>query len=175
MQVILTKDVDTLGAHGDVLEVSDGHYRNFLGPKKLAVIATPGALTDLDRRIARIRAKAEQKHQEDLAKAAKLNALELITLEANAGDTGKLYGAITTKDLGKILHEKTGFEIDRRNVNVDHPVNKVGHYTVYVKFSPKVSAQVKLEVKALKTKHQQQEEFTLEDAFSGDWESKSAE
>lgn len=165
MQVILTKDVDILGSNGDIVEVSDGYYRNYLGPRNLAVIATKGALSDLDRKIARIRAKAEKKHQEDLAKAEKVNAIGLLSLEANAGESGKLYGTITTKELTKVLQEKTGYEIERRNVNVDHPINKVGEYTVYVKFSPKVSAQVKLQVKAVKS---QAEEFVLEDAFEGE-------
>ncbi len=165
MQVILTKDVDLLGGNGDIIEVSDGYYRNYLGPRNMAVIATKGSLADLQRRIDRIRAKAEKKHQEDLAKAEKVNALGLLTLEANAGDSGKLYGTITTKELTKVLQEKTGYEIERRNVNVDHPINKVGEYTVYVKFSAKVSAQVKLQVKAIKAKH---EEFVLEDAFAGE-------
>lgn len=165
MQVILTKDVDTLGSNGDIIEVSDGYYRNYLGPRNMAVIATKGSLADLQRRIDRIRAKAEKKHQEDQAKAEKVNALQLLTLEANAGDSGKLYGTITTKELTKVLQEKTGYEIERRNVNVDHPINKVGEYTVYVKFSAKVSAQVKLQVNPIKAKH---EEFVLEDAFAGE-------
>jgi large subunit ribosomal protein L9 len=165
MQVILTKDVDTLGSNGDIIEVSDGYYRNYLGPRNMAVIATKGSLADLQRRIDRIRAKAEKKHQEDQAKAEKVNALQLLTLEANAGDSGKLYGTITTKELTKVLQEKTGHEIERRNVNVDHPINKVGEYTVYVKFSAKVSAQVKLQVNPIKAKH---EEFVLEDAFAGE-------
>jgi large subunit ribosomal protein L9 len=165
MQVILTKDVDTLGNNGDIVDVADGYYRNYLGPRQLAVVATKGSLSDLQRRIDRIRAKAQQKHEEDLAKADKVTKLELLVLEANAGDTGKLYGTITTKELTKVLQEKTGIEIERRNVNVDHPINKVGNYVVYVKFSPKVSAQVKLQVNAVKAKH---EEFVLEDAFAGE-------
>lgn len=165
MQVILTKDVDTLGNNGDIIEVSDGYYRNYLGPRHLAVVATKGSLADLQRRIERIRAKAEQKHQEDLAKAEKVIALGTLVLEANAGETGKLYGTITTKELTKVLQEKTGFEIERRNVNVDRPINKVGEYTVYIKFSPKVTAQVKLQVNAVKGQH---EEFVLEDAFAGE-------
>jgi len=165
MQVILTKDVDTLGSHGDVIEVADGYYRNYLGPKQLAVTATKGSLSDLQRRIDRIRAKAEKKHQDDLAKAEKVTSLGTITLEANAGEGGKLYGTITTKELSKVLQDKTGLEIERRNVNLDHPINKVGEYTLYIKFSPKVSAQVKLQVKAIKAKH---EAFALEDAFAGE-------
>jgi len=165
MQVILNEDIDSLGSYGDVVEVKDGYYRNYLGPRNLAIMATKGALADLQRRIDRIRAKAEKKHQEDLAKAAKVNALKLLILEANAGETGKLYGTITTKELTKVLQEKTGFEIERRNVNVDHPINKVGEYMLFVKFSPKVSAQVKLQVNAIKSQH---EEFVLEDAFAGE-------
>lgn len=165
MQVILTKDVDTLGNNGDVVNVADGYARNFLFPKNLAVEATTGALADLQRRIERIRAKAEQKHQEDLAKAEKITALGKLTLEANAGETGKLYGTITTKQLAEVLQEKTGLDIERRNVNVDHPINKLGDYTVFVKLSPKVSAQVQLQVVGVKAPH---EEFVLEEAFAGD-------
>lgn len=165
MQVILTKDVDTLGVNGDVLEVSDGYARNYLFPKNFAIEATKGSMADLQRRIDRIRAKAEKKHQEDLAKADKVGAIGTLTLEANAGDSGKLYGTITTKQLAEVLKEKTGFDIERRNVNVDHPINKVGEYTVYVKFSPKVSGQVKLQVNAIKTRP---EEFVLEEAFAGE-------
>lgn len=165
MQVILTKDVDTLGSNGDVLTVADGYARNYLFPKNFAVEATPGAMADLQRRIDRIRAKAEKKHQEYLKKAEKVTQLGTITLEANAGDSGKLYGTITTKQLAEVLQEKTGIEIERRLVNVDHPINKVGEYNVFVKFSPKVSAQVKLDVKAIKTR---QDEFVLEEAFAGE-------
>ncbi len=167
MQVILTKDVDTLGSHGDVVDVADGYARNYLFPKHMAVEATPGAMQDLQRRIDRIRAKAEKKHQDDLAKAEKINAIGLITLEANAGETGKLYGTITTKELSKVLQEKTGLEIERRNINVDHPINKVGSYTVFVKLSSKVSAQVGLEVRAVKTRP---DEFILEEAFADEAE-----
>lgn len=166
MQVILTKDVDTLGSNGDVVDVSDGYARNYLFPKKMAVQATEGSMADLQRRIDRLRAKQEKKHQEDQAKAEKVTKLGTITLEANAGEGGKLYGTITTKQLTEVLQEKTGIaEIERRNVNVDRPINKVGEYTLYVKFSPKVTAQVALQVNAIKVK---QEEFILEEAFAGE-------
>ena len=83
--------------------------------------------------------------------------------EANAGEAGKLYGTITTKQLTEVLQEKTGIaSIERRNVHVDRPISKVGEYTVYVKFSPKVSAQAQLQVNAIKTR---QEDFILEEAF----------
>ena len=167
MQVILTKDVDTLGNHGDIVDVADGYYRNYLTPRKLAVQATSGALEDLRRRIDRIRDKAEKKHLDDLARAEKITALELLILEANAGEGGKLYGTITTKQLSEVLQDKTGLELDRRNVNVDRPINRTGDYTIHVKFSNKVSTQVALQVNAIRTR-QEEEEFLLEEAFAGE-------
>lgn len=165
MQVILTKDVDTLGTSGDVVAVSDGYARNYLFPKHMAIEATDGAMADLNRRIERIRAKAEKKYQDDLARAEKINSLEVITLEANAGDSGKLFGTITTKELTKVLAEKTGLELERKNVNVDNPINRVGEYTVHVKLSARVSAEVKVVVNPIATS---QEEFILEEAFANE-------
>lgn len=162
MQVILTKDVDTLGANGDVVNVSEGYALNYLFPRDFAIRATDGAMEDLQRRISRIRAKAEKKHQEDLAKSEKIQSLGSLTLEANAGDSGKLYGTITTKELAQVVSEKTGLTIERRNLNLDHPINKVGDYTLYVKISARVSAELKISVKAIASK---KEEFVLADAF----------
>jgi large subunit ribosomal protein L9 len=151
MQVILTKDVETLGDSGEVIAVSDGYARNFLFPQNLAIEATEGALKDLQRRIARVRARAEKKHQEDLDKAGKLTALEVITLQANAGENGKLFGAITTKELATILNEKTGLTIERKNISLDHPINRLGEYTLSVKFSAKVTGSVKIHVTPIKS------------------------
>ncbi|MEB3286526.1 MAG: 50S ribosomal protein L9 [Vampirovibrionales bacterium] len=163
MQVILTKDVDSLGGSGDVVAVADGYARNYLFPKNMAVEASEGSLRDLDRRIARIRVKNEKKYQEDKAKADKILALGSLTLEANAGDTGKLYGTITTKELAEVIREKTDIPVERRNLNLSHPINKVGEYTLYIKISAKVSAELQVVVKPIKSN---KEEFVLEEAFS---------
>ncbi|MGE0199954.1 MAG: 50S ribosomal protein L9 [Candidatus Melainabacteria bacterium] len=165
MKVILTKDVDTLGTGGDVVDVADGFARNYLIPRSMAVVATAGSMADLNRRIERIRAKAEKKYQDDLLKAEKIQALENLTLEANAGDTGKLYGTITTKELAKVLTDKTGLTLERRNLNVDKPINKVGDYMLHVKISAKVSTELPITVKAILV---QKEAFVLEDAFADD-------
>ena len=146
MKVILTKDVESLGDSGEVLAVADGYARNYLLPNNLAIVATDGALKDLQTRIERIRAKAEKKHQEDQAKAQKVLKLELITLEANVGEGGKLFGTITTKELANVLQEKTGLEIERKNIILDQPIHRVGEYSLTVKFSSKVSAAVKINV-----------------------------
>jgi large subunit ribosomal protein L9 len=155
MKVILTKDVDSLGDSGEILTVADGYARNFLFPQKMAIQATNGALQDLERRIERIRAKAEKKHQDDMAKAAKVTELEVITLEANVGENGKLFGAITTKELAKILHDKTGLEIERKNMSLDHPIHRTGDYNLHVKFSARVSATVLVTVTGTAPLHEQ--------------------
>lgn len=165
MEVILNKDVDGAGASGDVVTVSDGYARNYLFPKNLAVKATKGSLEDLNRRIDRIKAKAEKKYQADLEKAEKINVLESITLEANAGETGKLFGTITTKELANVLQEKTGLEIERKSLNLNSPINKVGEYQLNVKISSQVDAQLVINVKAIKSK---EEEFILAEAFADD-------
>jgi large subunit ribosomal protein L9 len=146
MKVILTKDVDSLGDSGELMSVSDGYARNFLLPKNLAIPATPGALKDLQSRIERIKAKAEKKHQEDLGKASQIVALGILTLEANVGENGKLFGAITTKELAKIISDKTSLELDRKNLSLDHPINRTGDYSLHIKFSAKVSQTLPVKV-----------------------------
>lgn len=146
MQVILIKDVDSLGESGEVYSVSDGYARNFLFPKGLAIAATNGAQRDLAMRSERIRLKAEKKNQEDMAKAAKVEAIGLLLLSARAGEQGKLYGAVTTKELSRLLSQKTGLEIDRKSLKLSHPINRLGEYDLQIRFSPKVSAAIKLNV-----------------------------
>lgn len=165
MEVILNKDVDAVGVSGDVVTVADGYARNYLFPKNLAVKATKGSMADLNRRIERIKAKAEKKYQEDLEKAEKINLLESITLEANAGESGKLFGTITTKELAHILQEKTGLEIERKSLNLNSPINKVGDYQLNVKISSRVDAQIDVHVKPIASK---EEEFILSEAFADD-------
>lgn len=148
MQVILTKDVDSLGESGEIRNVSDGYARNFLFPKGFAVQATGGALKDREMRIERIRLKAEKKHQEDQAKAAKVEAIGVLTLEARAGEHGKLYGTVTTKELSRLVSQKSGLEIDRKSMKLDHPINRLGEYELQIRFSPKVQAALKVNVVA---------------------------
>jgi len=146
MQVILTKDVDSLGESGEVLTVKDGFARNYLLPNGLAQLATDGALEDLQRRIERIKAKAEKKHQEDLTRAKKIEGIGVLTLTARAGEGGKLFGAVTTKELSKLVAEKTKMDIDRKALKLDHPINHLGEYSLQIKLSPKVTASLQIKV-----------------------------
>lgn len=146
MQVILIDDVTELGNQGDVVKVADGYARNFLIPGKKAVIATPGALQDLDRRRARIQAQLEKRHAENQAKAEKINAIGTLKLEANAGEDGRLFGTITPKRLSEILTEQTGLSVERKDISADKPLNRIGEYTISVRFSARVSGSFQVQI-----------------------------
>lgn len=151
MQLILKKDVQNVGEAGDLITVKDGYARNYLIPNNLAEVATAGAMEARERNIQRIKAKSEKLHQEALAKAEKIEAIQVIELSAKAGESGKLFGTITTKKLAEELLNKSGVEVDRKTIILDNPINKVGEFTMTVKLSSKVKAQVKVVVAASET------------------------
>lgn len=148
MQIILKKEVQNLGETGDVLVVKDGYARNYLIPQNYAEIATKGALEKREQNIARIKAKQEKLHQEALAIAKQLEDLEVLEMSVKAGETGKLFGTITTKKLAEEIKEKIGLDLDRKNISVDSAINKVGEYRVLIKLTSKVKADLKLNVTA---------------------------
>ncbi len=148
MQIILKKDVQNLGEAGDIVNVKDGYARNFLLPQQMAEVATEGALKNREQNIARIQAKQEKLHQEALAIAEKIEKFAKLELSAKAGETGKLFGTITTKKLTEELLEKTGIEVDRKNVSLNAPINKVGEYTMLIKLTSKVKTELAVVVTA---------------------------
>ena len=148
MQVILKKDVQNLGEAGELVNVKDGYARNFLIPKNFAEIATEGALKNREQNLARIQAKQEKLHQEALAKAAEIEKLGQLELSAKAGESGKLFGTITTKKLCEELKEKANIEIDRKTVSLNAPINKIGEFTMLIKLTSKVRTELKIIVTA---------------------------
>ena len=165
MQVILKKDVQNIGEVGDLVNVKDGYARNYLIPNSLAEIATAGALAQRERNIARIKAKAEKLHQEALGLKEKIEKVELISLSAKAGESGKLFGTITTKKLSEELLAKCGVEVDKKSIILDSPINHIGNFVMTVKLSSKVKAQLNVEVTASETiKEVYEEEAPAEEA-----------
>jgi len=148
MQVILKKDVQNLGEAGDVVTVKDGYARNFLFPKNFAEVATAGALQNREQNLARIKAKQEKLHQEALERAKQIEDLGSLELSAKAGESGKLFGTITTKKLCEELKAKAGIDVDKKTVSLDHPINKVGEYTMLIKLTSKVRTELKIVVTA---------------------------
>ena len=148
MQVILKKDVQNLGEQGDLVTVKDGYARNYLLPQNYAEIATKGALQNRENNLARIQAKQEKLHQEALAKASEIEKFGTLELSAKAGESGKLFGTITTKKLCEELQAKSGIEVDRKTVSLNAPINKVGSYTMLIKLTSKVKTELAINVTA---------------------------
>lgn len=165
MQVILKKDVQNLGEAGDLINVKDGYARNFLLPQKVAEIATDGALKNREQNLVRIKAKQEKLHQQALEKAKEIEKLGKLELSAKAGESGKLFGTITTKKLTEELLAKSGIDIDRKNVSLDAPINKVGEYRLLIKLTSKVKTEIAVIVTAseILTEAIKEEETTTEE------------
>ncbi|MCM1010860.1 MAG: 50S ribosomal protein L9 [Fusobacterium sp.] len=165
MQVILKKDVQNLGEAGEIVTVKDGYARNFLLPQQMAEVATEGALKNREQNIARIQAKQEKLHQEALAIAEKIEKFGKLELAAKAGESGKLFGTITTKKLTEELAEKAGIEVDRKNVSLNAPINKVGEYTMLIKLTSKVKTELTVVVSASEVvqDHVEEVEETVEE------------
>ena len=148
MQVILKKDVQNLGEAGDIVNVKDGYARNYLLPQSVAEVATEGAMKNRENNLARIKAKQEKLHQEALATAEKIEKFAKLELSAKAGESGKLFGTITTKKLTEELLAQAGIEVDRKNVSLNAPINKIGEYTMLIKLTSKVKCELAVVVKA---------------------------
>lgn len=145
MKVILLKDVKGQGKKGEVKDVAEGYARNFLFKNKLAVEATPGNLKALEAQ----KRKSAQKEQEQKEKAIKLkDELAELTLEmkAKAGEGGRLFGSITSKQIAEKLEKDYGHKIDRRKIELDEPIRSLGYTTVPVKLHPEVSGSIKIHV-----------------------------
>lgn len=145
MQVILLQDVKGIGKAGAVAKVSDGYARNMLLPRGMAKEATPGNIKELERRQAELRAK----RAEDLASAKEMaEKLEQLTLtiKTKAGEGGRLFGAITSKDLSEELKKQFGFEIDKKKFVLDTPIKQVGETVVEIKLFSEVVGKCKVNV-----------------------------
>ncbi|MBI5576126.1 MAG: 50S ribosomal protein L9 [Deltaproteobacteria bacterium] len=131
MKVILREDIEKLGKAGDIVKVADGYGRNFLIPRRLAVTANLRNLKTLehDKRVIEARVKKSLKAAESLA--SKLAAVS-VTIPAKAGEEGKLFGAITSRDIAEAL-EKAGVPVDRKLVQLPDPIKHLGDYKVKVK------------------------------------------
>ena len=145
MIVILTQDVKGTGKAGDVIKVNDGFARNMLIPKGLAKEATQGNVRSLEKQ----KAIADQK-REDQKAAAQIQAeeLEKITLKivSKGGDSGKLFGSITSKDIADALEEQEGIRIDKKKVEMDGPIKQAGDTEVVLKLFHDVTAKLKVRV-----------------------------
>jgi len=144
MEVILRDHVEHLGKRGEIVKVADGYARNYLLPRKLALVATTGN----KRHVERERAKFEAKEAEDRAAAQaiadRLAAVEIV-IARRVGETEALYGSVTSADIAEVLAAK-GFEIDRRKLQLDEAIKRIGEFDVPVKLFRDLTTTVKVKV-----------------------------
>jgi large subunit ribosomal protein L9 len=147
VKLILTQEVDGLGAAGDVVEVKDGYGRNYLVPRGYAIAWTKGGQRQIDD-IQRARSSREIADL-DTARTVKAQLEKSpIRLTAKAGDTGRLFGAITPSDIVSAVSAAGGPAVDKRRIEVGNPIKTIGEHTVSVRLHPDVAANVRLNIVA---------------------------
>jgi large subunit ribosomal protein L9 len=142
MKVLLIKDVYKLGRAGDVKKVADGYGRNFLIPQGMAILATEGALKQAER----IRQKAAETRallNEEMAVVAEALGKLQLSFGARAGETGKLYGSITSQDVADQIQKKSGFAVKRQQIDMQ-PLRTLGEHTIRVRLTMDLIPELKV-------------------------------
>jgi large subunit ribosomal protein L9 len=148
MEVILTKEVANLGKPGDLVKVNRGYANNYLIPKGLAVLATPGSLKQWEERKANL-AKKEALIKAQMEETASQISGKTVLIKAKAGQAGRLFGSVTALDVVKAIKEQLKLDIDKRKLELPEPIKEPGHYDLNLKLHPEVKAVDKLEVQAV--------------------------
>jgi large subunit ribosomal protein L9 len=142
MQVILLEDVPSLGAVGDQVKVSEGYGRNYLIPQKKAIVATEKNMKVLAHQKRQVQHHIGRLKKDAESLAARISELSC-TLTKAVGESGKLFGSVTSMEIENFLKER-GIPIDRKKIVLEEPIKNVGMYTVSIKLHPEVLAQLKV-------------------------------
>lgn len=145
MRVILVKDVPAVGLRGDVLEVADGHARNYLLPRKLAVRATPAAEQRAEG-IRRVRREAEEQAVAEAEQMMQALAGQVVVVAARAADEGRLYGSIGIRDIAEAVRKFTGVDVPHEHIDLRSPIKSIGLHEVRVRPHPDVEFDFTLDV-----------------------------
>ncbi len=147
MKVILQKDVKNLGKVGDLVNVSNGYARNYLFPRKMALEATEKRVNEFShlKRVAEAKKKKAVAERQDLIK--KLQGVNIV-IKASAGETDKLFGAVTNNDISNEL-EKHGYEIDRRDIYLEEPIKMLGQHKATVKLGDGIEAELSVAIERM--------------------------
>ena len=146
MKVILLEDVKSLGKKGQMVDVSDGYARNFIISKKKGVEATAKNMNDLKLQKAHEDKMAAQRLEEAKLFAAEIAKAEVV-LELKVGDGGKLFGAVSSKEIAQAAKEQLNMDLDKKKLVLPNPIKTVGTTSVAVKLHPQVTAELKVIVK----------------------------
>lgn len=145
MKVILLEDVKTLGKKGDIVNVNDGYARNMILPKKLGIEATPKNLNDLKLQNQHADKVAQENYEAAVALGKSLEDKK-VTVKMKAGEGGRTFGSVSTKEIAQAAKEQTGLELDKKKMQLDEPIKALGTYEVPVKLHPKVTAKLTVQV-----------------------------
>ncbi len=147
MKVLLTKNVEHLGVAGDIKEVSGGYGRNYLLPQGMAVIATRGAIKQAEERLSAQRKREAVLRQEAEVLAQRMAGVTLTFVE-RVGENDRLFGSVTASDIADKLQAAVGVDIDRRRIELDEPIKRIGDFVVHYRVITGVVAEVKVVVNA---------------------------
>jgi large subunit ribosomal protein L9 len=146
MEVILREHVDNLGRRGEVVKVADGYARNYLLPRKLALLVTEGNKKQIERERAKLDAKEADEKRVVEAVAERLATVEVVIVR-RVGETDALYGSVTAADVVEVLNAK-GFDIDKRKLQLAEPIKKIGEVKIPVKLHREVTVPITVKVVA---------------------------
>jgi len=142
MQVILLEDIPSLGKMGDMVKVSDGYGRNYLLPQKKAILATEKNVKALEHQKRMIQQRLGKAKKDAQLLAQKIENLSC-TFNKSVGESGKIFGAITSMDIEEYL-KQNGIDIDRKKIHLEEPIKNLGMYQVPIKIHPEVTANLKV-------------------------------
>ena len=147
MIVILNRDVKGTGKAGDIVKVSDGYARNMLIPKGYAKEATEGNVRNLEKQKAIAAEKKAEEKAAAQALAEKINTVA-VDIKTKAGEGGRIFGSITSKDIADALEAQQKITVDKKKIQLDNPIKQTGERTVDIKLYPEVMAKLKVTVTA---------------------------
>ncbi len=146
MKVIMLEDVNKIGKKGEIKEVKDGYAHNFLFPKNLAVPATKQNLAHVEKE-KEAKKEEERKRKEEAQEIGKQLEDKNFTFQVKAGEQGRLFGSLTTKEIASEIEKQYNLKLDRRKLSIDEPIRSLGTYNVTAKLHPEVSFDFKIIVK----------------------------
>ncbi|MBD2015545.1 50S ribosomal protein L9 [Microcoleus sp. FACHB-53] len=145
VQLVLSQDVSKLGKTGDLVDVAPGYARNYLIPKKIGIIATPGILKQVERRREQERQRLlEEKQQAEVRKTA-LETVGRFIIQKQVGENEAIFGTVTAQEVAEVIQAATNQEVDRRGITLPD-IGKLGFYKAEIKLHPEVTATVEIQV-----------------------------
>ncbi len=148
MKVILKQDVKSLGKKDEIVNVSDGYANNFLLPKGLAVPATAGGINEVRNK----QQAADEKKKREIAAAKEMVAAlkdKVVVIKLKSGAGGKLFGAVSNKEVAEELKKQHGFDVDRKKLVIREPVKSLGVYTVEARIYPGITGEFQIRVESI--------------------------